>query len=85
MTIVHLIKNLSDEEEKGETISLEKLNKLDKANVYNLRIDGEKDIDKKYRVGLTSEEVQLMVNSGIYKEVYIKEIYNRIQELSKIA
>jgi len=83
MTIVHLIKNLLDEEEKGKIISLDELNKLDEANVYNVRIGGEKDIDKKYRVGLTSEEVQLIVDSGSYKEIYIEEIYNRMQELAK--
>jgi len=83
MTIVYLIKNLLDEEEKGKTIFLDELDKLDEANVYNVRIDGEKDIDKKYKVGLTSEEVQLIVDSGSYKEIYIQEIYNRMQELAK--
>ena len=83
MTIVYLIKNLLDEKGKGKTISLDELDKLDEANVYNVRIDCEKNIDKKYKVGLTSKEVQLIVDSGIYKEIkkfifkrYITEFKN---------
>ena len=83
MTIVYLIKNLSDK--NGRIISLEDLNKLDKANVYNTRTDNKKDINNKPRVGLATQEIQLMVNSGIYKKIYIQEVYDRAQGLAEKA
>ena len=83
MTIVYFVKNLSDE--KGKIMSLDELNKLDRANVYNVRINDKKDINKKHRVGLTSEEMQLMINSEIYKKIYIQEVYNRAQGLAEKA
>lgn len=82
MTVIHLVEDLLDE--KGKIMSLNGLNKVDEENLYNIRINRE-DIGEKYKVGLTSKEVQLIVNSGIYKRIYIKEIYNRMQELAKRA
>jgi len=64
---------------------LDELNKLDRTNLYNVRIGGEKDTDKKYKLGLTSEKIQLMVNSKLYEEIYMVEIYNDLQELAKRA
>ncbi len=83
MTIIYLVKKHSDEE--GKIMSLDELNKLNKANVYNVRIDDKKNINKKPRVRLTTEEIQLMVNSGIYKELHIQEVYNRVQGLAEKA
>jgi len=74
MTIIYLVKKLSDE--NGKIISLDDLNKLNKDNVYNVRVND------KNRVGLTTEEIKLIIGSDIDK-IYIHEAYNKIQGLAE--
>ncbi len=78
MTIAYLVKDFSDE--KGRIMSLNDLEKLDRANVYNVRIDNAKKV-----IGLTAEEIQLIITSNSYKEISIQEVYNRAQGLAEKA
>ena len=76
MTIVYSVNNFSDE--SGKIMSQNDLDKLNKANVYNVRVD-----NMKKSIGLTPEEILLLVNSGDYNEIHIQEVYNRVQGLAE--
>ena len=78
MTIAYLVKDFSGE--KGKVMSSNDLDKLDRANVYNVRVN-----DIKRIVGLTAEEIKLLVDSEDYKEISIQEVYNRTRGLAEKA
>ncbi len=80
-TIVYRVENFSDNlDEKGEPMSQNDLDNLNKADVYNVRVG-----NMKKSVGLTTGELLLLVKSGDYKEIYVQEVYSRAKELTAKA
>ena len=80
MTLLYLVENLEGGKEKGKAISLEELKKLDRLNVYNVKAC--EGVSEKERIGVTPQNIQIMVDSRLYKEIYMVEVYNRMASIA---